>query len=139
MECCNEWLRGVLSHLNEPMNSIVVVCDNAPCHSRLEQVLEEPAYTGCTLLRLAPYSPSLNPIEGVWSIVKSKIKTHMKEGRYEMLAAVGDGLLSKKEKRLRYLEDAALKAWNDFESDHCRRLVQHVSRMYSRVLRLEDI
>ena len=121
------------------MNNVVVVCDNAPCHSRLEQVLEEPPYRGCILLRLAPYSPSLNPIEGVWSILKSKIKGTMKESRSEMLLAVGDSTLSKKEKRLRYLENAALKAKDEFESDHCRRLVQHVSRMYSKVLRLEDI
>ena len=139
MDSCNEWLRGVLSNINEPMSNVVVVCDNAPCHSRLERISEEPPYQGCIILRLAPYSPALNPIEGVWSILKSKLKAIMKETRSEILMAVGDCTISKKEKRLRYLENAALKARDGFESEHCRRLVQHVSRMYSKVLRLEDL
>ncbi|KAH9097341.1 hypothetical protein LEN26_017139 [Aphanomyces euteiches] len=40
----NDWLRGMLryarSHFHG-LKDIVVICDNAPCHSRVEQVFEE--------------------------------------------------------------------------------------------------
>ena len=71
-DCC-EWFRRLFCKLSEPLANVVIVCDNAPIHVSLEKVLEEEAFEGATLLRLAPYSAPLNPIEECWSVVKSEI------------------------------------------------------------------
>lgn len=61
-ETANEFILSLCTALSDKgiqMNSVVI--DNAPCHSSLEtEVLQHP---GLILLRLAPYSPMLNPIE----------------------------------------------------------------------------
>ncbi|KAE9005097.1 hypothetical protein PR003_g14602 [Phytophthora rubi] len=54
---------------------IVVVLDNAPAHRQTEQRVEPP--DNLVLLRLAPYSPMCNPIEGCFSVVKAHIKEHL--------------------------------------------------------------
>jgi transposase len=51
---------------------LILVLDNTPAHSRCEQVLID--FPHITLLRLAPYSPMLNPNEGAWSAIKANIK-----------------------------------------------------------------
>ena len=48
-------------HNNDEPEDIVVVCDNAPAHSALEEVIEEEEFAGVNILRLAPYSAPLNP------------------------------------------------------------------------------
>jgi transposase len=60
--------------------NIVIVLDNAPAHSNAEEVIHEAEFFGVSLLRLAPYSPMLNAIEVVWSVVKARIKTSMQAG-----------------------------------------------------------
>ena len=62
---CNQWLREALRRCPEPREELVVVCDNAPVHSALEQVTEEEEFAGVNILRLAPYSAPLNPIEHI--------------------------------------------------------------------------
>jgi transposase len=61
--------------MGNQLEGLVIVCDNAPCHSRLEAVTNG---TTVTLLRLGPYSPMLNPIEAIWSKVKCYTKTHLR-------------------------------------------------------------
>ena len=56
------------------MENVVIVCDNAPVHVRLETVVEEEEFESATILRLGPYSAPLNPIEECWSVLKSHIK-----------------------------------------------------------------
>lgn len=65
----------------EPNNKIVIVTDNAPAHSGVEDLAREMlAEDGImnaaklVVLRLAPYSPMLNPIEGCWSVLKARIR-----------------------------------------------------------------
>ncbi|KAG3173309.1 hypothetical protein PC110_g19228 [Phytophthora cactorum] len=57
---------------NYTSNKIVIVFDNAPCHSQTEK--KSTKHWGLVLLRLAPYSPICNPIEGCFSVLKSHIK-----------------------------------------------------------------
>lgn len=52
----------------------VVVMDNLPGH-RLLKVRELIESTGAKLLYLPPYSPDFNPIEMIWSKVKSLLRT----------------------------------------------------------------
>ena len=55
-EDCNEWMRTTLRQVNEPMENVVIVCDNAPVHVRLETVVQEEEFEGATILRSGPYS-----------------------------------------------------------------------------------
>jgi transposase len=79
-----------------PANNIVVVVDDAPYHSGIELVEQNPPYAGFIILRLGPYSAPLNPIEAVWSSVKAKFKS--------MLDNHLRGDLTHGEYLLRYLE-----------------------------------
>ncbi|POM76261.1 Hypothetical protein PHPALM_6519 [Phytophthora palmivora] len=51
---------------------IVVALDNTPAHSRTEELVCP--RNDLVLLRLGPYSPMCNPIEGCFSVLKAKIK-----------------------------------------------------------------
>ncbi len=51
-----------------------MVIDNAPCHSNIEEVFKMDEHKDNYLLRWDPYSPMLNPIENIWSIVKANVK-----------------------------------------------------------------
>ena len=53
---------------------VVMVIDNAPCHSQMKTVFLTPEFEGCKLLRLALYSPMVNPTKNIWSMVKSSVK-----------------------------------------------------------------
>lgn len=67
-DTANEWILQILQQWENV--DLVIVYDNPPCHSRLETATG----TAVTLLRLAPYSPMLNPIETIWSKIKSFVK-----------------------------------------------------------------
>ena len=54
-----------------------MVVDNVPCHSNIEEVFSEEEFLGCEVLRLGPYSPMFNPIEQVWSLIKSYVKQEL--------------------------------------------------------------
>ena len=101
-DCC-EWFRRLLCKLSEPLANVVIVCDNAPIHVSLEKVLEEEAFEGATLLRLAPYSAPLNPIEECWSVVKSEIKKLLNVTRNDILNHTPSGI-TLTEYRPRHLE-----------------------------------
>lgn len=102
-------MREVLRRCPENPEELVVVCDNAPVHTALERVFEEEEFAGARLLRLAPYSAPLNPIEMVWSAVKAVIKREMAVTFYQILDT--DAGLTQAEHRLQYMErkiDAAM-------------------------------
>ena len=86
-EDCKQWLRTVLDSMKSKtiMSNIVIVCDDAPCHTSLKEVMLEEPYIGGRILRLAPYSPMLNPIENVWSVVKSRVKHQLRE-KFDLLS-----------------------------------------------------
>jgi transposase len=52
---------------------IVLVIDNAPAHERSEHRPPLPAHR-LAILRLAPYSPTCNPIDGCFSVLKAAVK-----------------------------------------------------------------
>jgi len=52
---------------------LAFIIDNAPWHKTLK-VKEFCANNNITLLFLPPYSPEYNPIERVWSFLKSKVR-----------------------------------------------------------------
>ncbi|KAE8882856.1 hypothetical protein PF010_g12574 [Phytophthora fragariae] len=71
---------------------VVIVTDNAPSHSEVETLAREYlAADGIVnlnkfvVLRLGPYSPMLNPIEGCWNSLKAKMRRFMAEKKQEFL------------------------------------------------------
>ncbi|KAH9153952.1 hypothetical protein AeNC1_019244, partial [Aphanomyces euteiches] len=74
----NDWLRDMLRQAKAhfgALGDLLVICDNAPCHSRLGNVLDEEEFGDVSLLRLSPYSPMMNPIENLWSMMKNHVKS----------------------------------------------------------------
>ena len=71
------------------LQNIVIVCDNAPCHSNIEAMIAENEFNGARIIRLRPYSPQLNPIEAAWSFTKDKFSTMHAERKNDMMAGVG--------------------------------------------------
>lgn len=135
-----QWLRRLLDALRAQSNQPnVIICDNAPCHSGAEDILFEPQYSDQKVLRLGPYSPALNPIEGIWSILKSKIKADMRLGYNDMLRGDPSNNLTKQEFRMRFLENIALGAKNVVLPQHCRNMVKHVTEHFKDVLLLKDL
>ncbi|KAE9102122.1 hypothetical protein PF010_g14219 [Phytophthora fragariae] len=89
---------------------IVVVLDNAPTHRQTEQRVE-PHDDLVLLLRLAPYSPMCNPIEGCFSVLKAHIKEHLALDREAIcdrsnLTDSDGNRLTIKERTMRFLERA---------------------------------
>ena len=89
--CINAALYSHLYSLGVDVNQVVLVCDNAACHSKVKEL--ELDFPGLTV---RPYSPMLNPIENMWSKMKSHIKRHM---RVPAVVCPGVG-----EQRLQYVE-----------------------------------
>ncbi|KAE8879410.1 hypothetical protein PF003_g36477 [Phytophthora fragariae] len=75
----NEYVRAMLRDqaTREPLSNVVVVVDNAPCHSRIEDVFDEAEFAGAECLRLGPYSPMLNGFENVFSAYKAAVKRYV--------------------------------------------------------------
>ncbi|KAG6954819.1 hypothetical protein JG688_00012173 [Phytophthora aleatoria] len=81
--------------------TIVIVLDSAPVHHRTEARVTE--REDLELLRLGPYSPMCNPIEGCFSVLKARIKAYLTLCRVEMLSFPNG---EKTEGRMRLLERA---------------------------------
>ncbi|KAE9047563.1 hypothetical protein PR003_g1017 [Phytophthora rubi] len=71
---------------------IVVVTDNAPAHSQVETLAREQLVADgivnsnkLVILRLAPYSPMCNVIEGCFNALKASLKQHFAVKRRELL------------------------------------------------------
>lgn len=69
----------------------VVVMDNLPAH-KVTGVREAIEDAGCDLWYLPPYSPDYNPIEKLWSKVKSWLRRVSADSFETIADAVGDAL-----------------------------------------------
>ncbi|KAH9119453.1 hypothetical protein LEN26_007956 [Aphanomyces euteiches] len=113
-ERANEWLRDMMREAKTYFNGlddVLVIFDNAPCHSRIEHVFEEQEFQHASLFRLSKYSPMLNPIENLWSKVKSRVKILLRQGLAAFLGPPPvDQQITRTEYRLQYLEHCAEQA-----------------------------
>lgn len=66
----------------------VIIMDNASIHKNgnIEQIVNQNPL--CQLLYLPPYSPDLNPIEHIWTAVKTYVRTFLTDN----LLSVDDGV-----------------------------------------------
>ena len=99
--CINAALYSHLYSLGVDINQVVLVCDNALCHSKVQDL--ELDFPDLTVRQLGSHSPMLNPIENVRSKMKSHIKRHM---RVPAVVCPGVG-----EQRLQYVETKLTKRW----------------------------
>lgn len=140
-EDCNEWLRRLLRRLeNNVLQNTVIVCDNAPVHSRLESVMEDEEFRGCTILRLAPYSAPLNPIEECWSVVKNELKRLLKNSMENLLINNNrpEGM-NQTEYRTVHLESLIDESMPKITPTLCMRTCNHVQRHFPSVLALQNL
>jgi transposase len=66
----------------------IVVMDNLSSHKRegLKEIVEE---KGARIEYLPPYSPDLNPVENMWSKLKSQLRVIKERGKEALFEAVG--------------------------------------------------
>jgi transposase len=124
-DSANIWITNLLQRWQEMGNEVadlVIVCDNAPCHARFEGVINN---TEATLLHLEPYSPMLNPIENIWSKIKTYAKTHLRVPQVRGIGVV--------EQRLLYLEQIIDLA----KGGDCARAAQHTTIFHAASLAMQ--
>jgi len=130
-EKANMWLLEMLQHLppDVMVDTVVVVCDNAPCHSRLMECVD--VHHGLKILRLGPYSRMLNPIENIWSKFKATVKQYMR------LPEVCPPQLG--EQRLAYVETLIDRALETITLRDVVNSCQHAQGQYPAALNLMDM
>ena len=116
---------------------VCMVIDNAPCHTNLEAILVD-ELVDCRILRLGPYSPQLNPIEGVWSILKSFVKRDLSERLVSVLRSQPVGL-TMKEHRLRSLEEVIMQSLEKITPSMCVNEISGIQRKITPALNMEDM
>jgi transposase len=133
------WLKMVVTTATTqgiPLNNIVLVIDNAPCHSKAENITLD--YPEVVILRLAPYSPMLNPIEMAWSTMKAAIK-QKEAASLEHLTPPPNCGLSQTEWRLRIVEKFIDESLETVTPIKCMRFVNHVQKFFPDALTLKDM
>ena len=130
----DEWLRQLLRDRAEDhdLSNVVIICDNAPCHSHFERVISEQEFSGTELLRLAPYSCMLNPIENIWSKVKNYVKTSLANPPVSFDMTLG-------EQRMRHLEQVVQIAVNQVTMQDCLRCYNHSLSLHPPALAMQDM
>ncbi|KAF0702074.1 hypothetical protein AaE_016145 [Aphanomyces astaci] len=137
----NLWLREMLRAATQHfggLDDIVIIADNAPCDSRLEQVYEEAEFDSATLLRLSSYSPMFKPIENLWSEFKAHVKTLLRE-RLSAFMVPPPGGLTREEFRMRYLEYVAQEVIQGIDIQRLNRYTLRLEYFYARAERMEDM
>lgn len=134
----NEWVEQLIETcFTQGIENPTLIIDNAPAHTRAETVVEN--YENVNLLRLAPYSYLLNPIELVWSAFKSNIKQKMRQRMEEILNTQRLGGIGIAEQRMRILEEIAVESIGTISGRMFASFAARVERYYPSVMRLDDL
>lgn len=137
-EDCKLWFRDLIQKCTESgIMQPTFIIDNAPVHSRLEELMAE--FPHIDIIRLAPYSYLLNPIELVWSAFKSHIKRMMRNRMSDLLAIERSSELTMSEQRMRVLEGMAQEAISKVTSSMLMNFTNRVEKYYAAASRQEDL
>ena len=142
MEEYRQWLESLLVCMRDeksiPLSTVVVVIDNAPSHSRVEEIKRIQDFRNVEILRLAPYSSSpLNAIEHMWSKLKSFVKKWNAE-RFQMMISTPEEI-TQTEHRLQFLEGLIDEASIKITALDCSRFITHVSSHFADCINLKDL
>ena len=116
----------------------VVVSDIAPVHCSLETVFEEEEFSEARLLRTAPYSAPINPIEECWSVLKASMKRELSGKMTEMLSNNHEGV-TQTEYRLSFLEQIIDNNIATITPMLCLSTCNHVQKHFSKIMNLQDL
>lgn len=133
-----EWMRLCLRACFMKFGGpIIMVIDNAPCHSKLEVLFIEPEFKNNILLRMSPYSPMFNPMENVWSVAKSWVKRSIATRIVEILQASSN--LSVREYRLCALEELIEEGMRTITPMMCANFVARIHGKVADAINLVDM
>ena len=133
----HKWIRELIDQLQASgVPRPTLVLDNAPAHAGVEDVVGSDE--GVLILRLAPYSYLLNPIELMWSAFKADVERQLRQ-RMVNLAAPGDSAagMTLAEYRMAALEDIASRATNSISTQSLLGYTRRVEVYYAAVPRGE--
>lgn len=135
-----EFIRQCLQNAQNLYESaVVMIMDNAPCHSTIEEVFQENDFVHHHLLRLSPYSPMLNPIEFAWSDLKSSVKADLAIQMPHIIANENRANITQTEYRLQSLENIIQENINKLTVVKCTKYIAHIQRFVPDVLNMVDI
>lgn len=120
-----------------PLHKTVLVLDNTPCHTDVESVFDREEFAGARLLRLG-YSPQLNPIESVFSVLKFKIKANFAREIANMQSVpVGTTMTAHRRSYLQRATDTYIV--QAASASNCAAFEAHTLRFNESVFFLQDI
>lgn len=131
------WADGLISSLvdrGKKLQNVVVICDNAPIHCQMVRTLEEKQIA---VLRLAPYSPPLNPIEAVWNDIKTHVRGQLADKANWMTKKKSGETL--KESRTRRLTKCCKRAVETISRDKCRAHIRKSHSLHEGCLALQPL
>ena len=135
---CLQWFRELIDACRQNgIDHPTFIIDNAPAHNNLEEL--ETEYPTIQILRLAPYSYLLNPIELLWSLVKSHVKRHLRERMHAILEIAPGGALPVTEQRMREMENIAVEALGLVNPGMLLNFTNRVEKYYAAATRQEDL
>lgn len=135
----NETSEMALELINRERNPplITIVIDNAPCHRGIEDQLHSDFVGRVQILRLGPYSPQLNPIEGCFSEFKAEVKRQLSQKRAEFDCRGNDRNLT--ERRFRILQETANAAKDAITLRLVYNHERHCEKAVTSALNFEDL
>ena len=134
-----EWITACLGKaMIKHGGPVVLVLDNAPCHSGVESEVLQNEFASCTILRLSPYSPMFNPIENIWALVKSEVKKDLAV-RMKTIMGLPPNNLSVREHRTRELEAVVGDALQVITPTVCSSCIAGIQAKVSDALNLCDM
>ena len=114
---------------------VVMIIDNAPCHSQLESVFQETEFKEHILLRLGLYSPMFIAMENVWSSAKTTSKRDMTRKMNEILRGNTLGFSLTKYK-LNCLKETIIIGMRTITIENCTNFI---ARTFSKVIDLPNL
>ncbi|KAF0706454.1 hypothetical protein AaE_014099 [Aphanomyces astaci] len=107
-------------------------------HTRLGRVFDEEEFSDATFLSLSPYSFMLNYIENVWSSMKARVKTLIRERLAAFLGPPSDGA-TREEFRMQYLEHIAEQVIQVVDVNRLHQYARHLEAAYARAENMDDV
>lgn len=140
----DQFITHMLMHLsvNQAGVHFCIILDNAPVHrmGTISVILHQPQFNGLyTILFLPPYTPFLNPIENVFSLIKSKVKEYLRSYNDLMLATTTMKWGQKVNARYQILENAVTYAFQFVTQQAVLDFFNHTKDFYIAIGQQMDI